>query len=93
MTRETVFYLTVPGLSTYVLLVLLVYYGPVLHAYHGELTSDMIGVYTFLIALFYPISLTLITFGNQGLKFFNLKWVYPLSVVPFFIALVLIVVW
>ena len=93
MIRETSFYLTVPGISLYAFIVISLYYIPVQNAYHHTLTSETLVFYLLLSAIFYPLSLILITFGNKGLQFFNLKWVYWLSTLPFLIAGVLIVLY
>ena len=90
MTREAGFYLTVPGVSIYVFLVILVYFVPVQDAFKHTLTSDTTLFYGFLTAIFYPLSLILITCGNHELKVFNMKWLYFLSSIPFFTALILI---
>ena len=92
MTRETGFYLTVPGVSIYILLVILVYFVPVQEAFNHTLNSDTTTFYCFLTAIFSPISQILITCGNQKLKIFNLKWLYFLSLIPFGVALLLIII-
>ncbi len=85
------FYLMVPGMCVYLALLCLLYYFPVQSALMESLPSDEAIFYTFLFLVFYPISLLLMGLGNKALHVLSLKKCLPLSLLPFLIALALIV--
>lgn len=82
MNREMGFYLLVPGLSIYAVLILVIYCFPVLAAYRHLLTTDDAIMYSFLVVFFYPLSMILTRIGDNHLKLFNWKWLFPLSLIP-----------
>ncbi len=82
MNREIGFYLLVPGLSIYTILVIILYCFPVLAAYRHVLTPDDAILYSFLVVFFYPLSIILTRIGDSHLKLFNWKWLFPLSLIP-----------
>lgn len=92
MKREVGFYFVVPGLSTYLTLVLVLYYFPVAQAKAGTLSSEDIVFYGFLTVVCYLVGLILTIIGNKGLALFSLKWAIPFSLVPLVMAFAYMIV-
>jgi hypothetical protein len=90
MTREAGFYLMVPGLSTYLILVGLLYYIPVQQSLHHQLSVETAVFYFFLTMIFYPIALLLILFGNKALQVFRMSLFSAVSLIPILAAFVIL---
>ncbi|NBV83049.1 hypothetical protein EBR57_02880 [bacterium] len=84
--REIGFYMLVPGFSTYLGLVSIWTYALILNPKPTIKTDDWV-FYVFLFIFLYGISLVLVVAGNQAQKLLKLRWLIPLSIVPFIMIL------